>query len=693
MTSIKLKDSLFFYLFLATSVLFIWQVIIVLSIKSGSFWLKILWSHLSSLPFVVWFQIILFWCIQLLLHLIFTSVIWITTRLISCLFSLSSQKTFKIGFLFWTIGVMTLWITNRIFYPWSIFSVLLSDLLPLAVAKVLLIILWISCITTGGLALFALAKLSFSKLQTKTFFSRCSILLLFSSSLVFYHPVSKAPLSHDKPNIILIGLDGLRPDRLSYYGYQANQTKTVDQFLSESTVFTSATTPLARTFTAWTDILTGQYPKHNHVRFNLVDQSKLSLQNTLPAILKRAGYKTIYATDETRFSNITEHFGFDTVLGPTPGSGDFLLGSVNDFPLSNLMVNTRIGQFLFPYSFANRAASTTYQPGSFIHLIHKHLHRTNDRPLFLAVHFCLSHWPYKWATIDQDPTVSSNSKMYDAAIQRLDNQFESFLKVLKQEHMLDHAIVVLLSDHGEAFALPGERLISEKNYTRGPNSCADIFNQLQTLADDIQPFDTSIGHGTDILSFTQYHVLLAFQYFGQSNAAQQVDGNVSLVDVKPTILSFLKLPLLDTDGISLEPYIENKQSTVLPRMIFLETGFTPHALTTTTISIKEAVYQNFDLFKIDHKTGHIILRPFIANQLMSTKQRAVYYGDWTLALYPIEKENKPILILVNRKTGEWTDDLNVSLTKHSPVKQMMCALQRHYGKELGWPQNSHLEFF
>ena len=156
---------------------------------------------------------------------------------------------------------------------------------------------------------------------------------------------------------------------------------------------------------------------------------------------------------------------------------------------------------------------------------------------------------------------------------------------------------------------------------------------------------------------------------------------VSLVDIKPTILSFLKLPISETDGQSLLPYIKGKKISGPARMIFTESGFSPTTVRAKTISIKDIVYQNINIFGVVPKTGRIILKPSMEKKLIVTKQRAVYYGHWFLALYP-DKNHKWISVLVDRKTGRWTDDLTHPFANHSPAKKMVNALKKHYGEEI-----------
>ena len=127
-------------------------------------------------------------------------------------------------------------------------------------------------------------------------------------------------------------------------------------------MFKDTTTPAARTFSSWTAILTGRPPTITGARFNLAERSSVRANPTFADVLQDLGYQTIYSTDEVRFANIDESFGFDQVVTPRIGASDFLIGTYNELPLSSLVINTRIGQWLFPFSAANRGVATMFQP-------------------------------------------------------------------------------------------------------------------------------------------------------------------------------------------------------------------------------------------------------------------------------------------------------------------------------------------
>jgi len=267
-------------------------------------------------------------------------------------------------------------------------------------------------------------------------------------------------------------------------------------------------------------------------------------------------------------------------------------------------------------------------------------------------------------------------------VNRIDGQFNYFLKVLKEDGLLNNAVVVLLSDHGEAFSLPGDRLISSNTYIKGDAKDKNLLKDMVVVNGGIDKLNESNGHGTDVLSMTQYHNLLAFRGYGKEhNAVREISTMNSLVDIKPTILKLLNYKDNKSDGISLASYIEGKNISEKPRMIFVENGLSPNAINDNKISVQNVVLGGIDMFYVNPKNNELNMKKTAEQKLLHTKERAVFYNDWVLAYYPINEYALDV-VLVNRKTGEWTDDFDTNFAKHSPVKQMMVAIKKFYGKEL-----------
>lgn len=146
--------------------------------------------------------------------------------------------------------------------------------------------------------------------------------------------------------------------------------------------------------------------------------------------MRANGYETMYASDDKRFSNITKEYGFNKILGPRMGVNDFLLGGLSDFPLTNLLIKLPAAKWLFPFNYGNRAAAITYEPRTFLELVKTGLINRSQKPLFLAVHLCLAHWPFTWANDGQKPGLRL-PQQYTNSVQALDKQFSVLLTLLE----------------------------------------------------------------------------------------------------------------------------------------------------------------------------------------------------------------------------------------------------------------------
>ncbi len=131
-----------------------------------------------------------------------------------------------------------------------------------------------------------------------------------------------------RPNIIFLGIDSLRYDEVLRTG--DSNTPNVDAFLSHALRFDNAMTLLARTYPSWVALLTGKHPHTTGAFLNLLPEDQVNLGRTLPQHLRTHGYRTAYAIDEVRFSNIDESYGFDQAITPPIGSSDFIVGTMSD---------------------------------------------------------------------------------------------------------------------------------------------------------------------------------------------------------------------------------------------------------------------------------------------------------------------------------------------------------------------------
>jgi hypothetical protein len=452
---------------------------------------------------------------------------------------------------------------------------------------------------------------------------RSLLVVVLAAVAITAIPVLDVARSHagpttTSPHIVILGVDSLRSD-LTEVSEGRALTPNIDDFLRAAHRFSDAVSPLARTYPAWVSILTGRHPVSTNARFNLMPRNLVHEGDTLADALRARGYRSVYATDEVRFANLDETYGFDQLITPPMGASDFLLGTFGDLPLVNLLAGSGIGSQLFPSIHANRAAYVTYKPEHFLSRLDRELKIAG--PSFLAIHLTLAHWPYSWAGRTKPTTPQAWRPAYRHAIEQVDGQFKDVLRLLERKGVLENAIVVVLSDHGDALGYPSDSMLRETGTHR-------------------EIWDSLWGHGTSVMSPHQYGVLLAMRAFGRANlpgAPGTYDWPVTLEDVRPTLEELVigRAPG-DVDGIPLVPYLADpaRSATLDSRIRFTETCFNSVKLMEGNFDVSDVAAESVDFFQIVPESGWVQLRPDRLGEVMSKKQRAALSRDALLAAIP-----------------------------------------------------------
>jgi arylsulfatase A-like enzyme len=311
------------------------------------------------------------------------------------------------------------------------------------------------------------------------------------------------PILHDRgayrasKGVVLISIDTLRRDHMSLYGYPRRTTPGLEGLAHESVVFEDVVSTSSWTLPAHASLLTSTLPSIHGATSGNVGLSPAF--PGLPRLLSDAGYFTqamvthVYLSKEYGFGE-----GFDR-------------------------------HRYFPET---RAQEVTDQA---IHF----LEAKGDSDFFLFLHYYDPHWHYDppapydrafdpsyqgeatgiWWDFKELDAESIDPKdlhhiqaLYDGEILYTDRQLERLFQEMKRLGVFENALVVVTSDHGEEFLDHGQ------------------WEHQKTLYEE------------------QLRVPLLIKFPNVPNGlngamgSRRVSGQVSLVDVAPTVLDALGVP-------------------------------------------------------------------------------------------------------------------------------------------------------
>ncbi|GMU08017.1 sulfatase-like hydrolase/transferase [Corallococcus caeni] len=372
-----------------------------------------------------------------------------------------------------------------------------------------------------------------------------------------------------RPLVVLIGIDAFRPDRLGATGHGV--APHVERFLQDATLFTRAYTPVAQTEPAWRSLLTARWPYRTGVRYPLTSDARLVLAPTFAQRFADAGWRTVFATDCSRFHFEGPASGFATRWQPPRGALNFALEKLR-YRALGLFADNPAGAAWVPEFIDNRALAGIHDPMGYARRLSDGLlAEAGEGPLLFAFHATAAHFPgdpvypfYRRYVAASEPLerrlrmhfapVSPGAKgawsregaegLYDELLAQADAQVGTLLDALRASGRYDDALIVLMSDHGESFHADRPDLAGA----------------------------TSV-HGAR-LGEEENRILLAVKPpGGRGVGPARVDALARLVDVGPTLLELSGLSSLpEADGASLGPLLRGEGRPLAP--LYAETGYT-----------------------------------------------------------------------------------------------------------------------
>jgi arylsulfatase A-like enzyme len=658
----------------------IWLTLIIMGSQIASKWIgdssdipiKVLVSvQLESLPLTFLFDLLGYGVVFILLHALVAANSLVCRALLRLHGYLSRETVDLLTLIhFLSAWYLVFWANQQI-SNLSFFSAVLPD--PASWLGRVFFLLTVACflavqIATLTVLLGRILQLHRTAPLMSSGLLAAAALVLLAGAMLHSGQAGSGTPARTLPNVILIGMDSVRYDVFDHPDL-VGKVENIRAFHEQAATFTTAITPLARTYPSWMSLLTGLNPRESGIRINLQPPPERAIADSLAFDLKRKGYQTTLAIDERRFSNIDEKHGFDNIIGPQYGLADFVTTAVSDFPVVNLAANTRLGERGLPFVALNRAALYSYRPERFSARLDRHIRSVSkDKPMFLAVHFCLAHWPYTWAQSPHGEATDQqeSSRLWDAyvrAVSAVDTQVGLLLEGLQLSGQLDNAIVVLFSDHGESFS----RVDGQPELFR-PDGLGAAASK-------------SFGHGTSIVTPSENRIVLAFQRAGADSFSPGERSQLaSTIDIRQTILDALGVDFAprEGDGISLLPWLNDSREAPFKRVLEMETGFVVPALESIDINLDQLISEGIAIYRLSND-GLLEVKEAATEEIIRYKDVAVTDGS-SLVARIVGKGRQPKWLLADweRRTLV-TIDPAAEVECPQPCQQLVAEVRGRFG--------------
>lgn len=274
-------------------------------------------------------------------------------------------------------------------------------------------------------------------------------------------PGPSVPSRSSPPNILVYMIDTLRSDDLGAYGSVDSQTPAIDAFSAESTLFENARTPSPSTRPAVASLVTGLPPMVHGIAENRGGLAEEFVR--LPELLGAEGY---YTGALIANPNVRPQTGFDKGFGlfrnllpeswQWAADADWVADEVRQF-IENVPADTPF--FLFVLSIDPHQP---YQPPSPYDTIYDQ--RAADREAGSGANLYRIDTLLESGEEVSTDEMSSIRALYRGEIAYADKVFGDLLDWMQDRDLLDETLVVLTSDHGEAFGEHGNRGHSKTIY-------------------------------------------------------------------------------------------------------------------------------------------------------------------------------------------------------------------------------------
>jgi arylsulfatase A-like enzyme len=372
-----------------------------------------------------------------------------------------------------------------------------GDFLSLLEKHFLVIVILAACFVGMPFLFWLLAKLKWEQITkfTKTRGVREISLVLVTFLLILnLSIVADGKLNLPKgPNVILLVVDAWRADSLGCYNKNSNATPHIDDFAKNAVLFKNALAQSSCTINSAPSMFCSVYPfEHNYFNYKCSVPNKF---NTIAELLKNEGYQTFgistnpHVTGRNGLDQGFDIFIEDTIWRNTD------CDEVNNRFIEWLGNNKQKRFFTMLWYIDPH---NSYDPPS--EYVDKYIIRKEEKEnISLRTKNHSKAKKGTFTAIEKRVT----KQLYTGEVNFFDTEFHKLINYLKQNGLMKNSIIILTSDHGEAFWEKG-----------------------------------ILGHGSSLYE-GQIKIPLIISLPNQKDG-KVIPENVQHIDILPTILEYTK---------------------------------------------------------------------------------------------------------------------------------------------------------
>jgi arylsulfatase A-like enzyme len=501
------------------------------------------------------------------------------------------------------------------------------------------------------------------------------------------------------PNILIIGSDSLRGDRLGCSGYRPARSDgpaaqgvspVIDQLAKRSIQFNRCYTAIASTMESGVQLMASQYPHTHGLRQMYPDRATVEASSKrihpIATVLRERGYDTAAIGDWCAGYYEVMPQGFEHIS--VSSFDNFKIYMSQAVVLAHFVVplyfDNDLGYRLFPQlqSFAQFVT-----PKVVTDRVDQRLETVarEGKPFFWHVFFSCNHLPYRsqepYVSMFADPAYQGPNKngvdfdidsfiggtdleskwralapseveqiraLYDGCTRMFDDCVGRILESLERNGLDKNTIVIITSDHGDDHYEPG----------------------------------VTLGHGLTFNGGGQAnHVPLVMHVPGLPGKV--VPETIRLIDVVPTLADLTGVPKSPRwEGLSFAGWLDGSDAPEC-RPFYGETGFPFVQFTVPGVERPKLPPMDEATFIDEDYNFQFVLKPEYQETLVLAKQRCLRTRDWKLVCTPTSAGPRHFGLFHTPSDPHGETDLAVS--RPEVLAPLRMALERWMDEQVETP--------